>query len=86
MKTMVKMGFLLGAWIVWAIFSAVVDPIIVNELAMSQMGNATDSSMWIQLYSVARNYEVLWFAVFTGLLFLKEIILLIETIIEEIKK
>lgn len=86
MKTMVKMGFLLGAWIVWAIFSAVVDPIIVNELAMSQMGNVTDSSMWIQLYSVARNYEVLWFAVFTGLLFLKEIILLIETIIEEIKK
>lgn len=77
-KTMVKMGILLAVWIVWAIFSATVDPIVVNELAMLQMGNAVDSSMWIQVYSFAKNYEPVWFFALALILFLKEICVLFE--------
>ena len=78
MKTMVKMGILLAVWIVWAVFSSVVDPIIANELAMSQMSNSVDSSMWIHMYSVAKNYELLWFGALAVILFLKESCVLFE--------
>ena len=73
MKTVVKMGILLGVWIAWAVFSAAVDPIIANQLALGQMNNTVDSSLWIQAYSIAKNYEILWFAGLAVIVFLKEI-------------
>lgn len=86
MKTVVKMGILIGIWIAWTVVGSTIDPIVANQLAMSQMGNTADSSLWIQLYTLARNYEVLWFGVLTVFIFVKEICLAMEILIEEMTK
>ena len=61
-----------------------ISPIIANELAMLQMSNSQDSSLWIQWYSYLSNYKFLGYFIFALLLYCKEINTLINFIKEKI--
>ena len=62
-----------------------ISPIIANELALLQMSNSQDSSLWIQLYLYFSNYKFLVYPIFALLLYCKEINKLINFIKERIK-
>lgn len=51
----------------------VVSPIIANELALIQMENREDSSLWIQLYSNISNYVWVAIVILVIFLFLREL-------------
>ena len=55
-----------------------INPIIVNELALKQMQNTADSSLWIQLYTSYNDYKILIIIAFVALLYSKEIFSLVK--------
>ena len=63
-----------------SIFNQTVSPTIANELAMMQMSNSSDSSMWIQAYSIAMNYTWIIPVILFLILFHKELIYIIKKI------
>jgi large-conductance mechanosensitive channel len=61
-------------------FDAYISPTIANELALLQMTNSADSSMWIYAYSRMQNYLWLIPTVIGFILFIPEISYLIKKI------
>ena len=55
------------------IINQVVSPIIANELALIQMENREDSSLWIQLYSNISNHVWVAIVILVIFLFLREL-------------
>ena len=59
-----------------------INTLIVNKLALMQMQNTPDSSVWIHLYTSFDKYKILIIIAFMALLYKKEIF----TVVKEKKK
>ena len=81
-----KVVLLLILAVIYQRYIQLVSPIVSNQLAVNQMGNSMDSSLWIQAYSISVNNFYLVFMLVALLLFHKEIIKLLKRAKEKINE
>ena len=77
-KIAIKLVIMTIISICTGIFHSAVSPIVANELAMLQMSNSTDSSMWIQIYSQLMNYTWIIPVIIALIMFIPELSYLIK--------
>ena len=82
-RVIVKVAMLVSIILTYNMIKSVVAPIIANELAMGQMSNTLDSSVGIQLWTYAVNYEKVALAIFIAALFSKEVYEIIKKLKEK---
>jgi len=82
LKTVLKTIVLVFVFTVTIGIDTAISPIIMNSLAMQQMNNSIDSSMWIQMYQYFSNYKFLVMLAIALVTYANEI----ETLVLKFKK
>ena len=70
---------------IWNVFLSSFAPIIENDLALHQMTNSADSSMYIQAFTYCKNYAWVAFVLFALVLFRKELVYLVKFLKRKLK-